>query len=136
MVGKGGFLRIAEALLSAVIVIVFLILLSKHTETGKVSFESEAKILLDEAAKNEDLRGKVLANSPGVENDLESFVRGKINNPALNFSVRVCEINMPCGLRVYPAGSVEIYAAERVISTNRTSQGFAPKIVKLFIWGL
>ena len=132
MVGKRGFLRVAEAVLGVIIVIGFLIFIIKSNKNNLEEFGSEGKIILDEIAKNDSLREIVLNGTAKPE--LEEFVKERINNPALNFSLMICELDSACAINAsYPANT-EFYAAERAVSTNLRSVEFNPKKLKIFIW--
>jgi hypothetical protein len=135
MVGKKGFLRIFEAVLGAIVVIGFLILVIRNNPTESKNFESEGKVMLDEIAKNESLRAGVLDNRAGIKTELEEFTKKRLNNPAINFSMELCELNNTCFFSAtYPANAREIYAVERIISTNTQSPVYNPKKLKIFIW--
>lgn len=66
-----------------------------------------------------------------AENDLKVFLATKIQNPSLNYTVKICELNNTlCPLVPYPGE--EVYASDRIISS--TLYEIEPKRVKIFLW--
>ena len=135
MVNKRGIFRIIEAVLGAIIVIGFLLFIMANKIQNGRNFETEAKGILDEIAKNETLRSKILLNETGIKTQLENFTRARINNPAINLSIEICELEDTCFFGgVYPGDVTEVYVSERVISTDSTIVDYNPKKIKLFLW--
>ncbi|MBI2452530.1 hypothetical protein HYV50_05675 [Candidatus Pacearchaeota archaeon] len=144
---KKAFMRIVEATLAVLIIFSALLLLSynrtpqKTTDLGKM-----IPPLLREVAENPDLRTQIInyntskpqedqSNAP-ILNNTELFIKERIPNQALNFSISICPLNdSVCPLRIpYPREAEEIFAGERVISASVTERKFDPKRIKLFIW--
>ena len=118
--------------------------MSRGVERKETDFNAMIVPVLEEMAQNSSLRGEILSyntsegsgigNNKEIINDLEIFVGSKITNPALNYSVRICELKQVCA-REYPLNiEGNLYSGERVISTNITESDFDPKKVKIFLW--
>jgi hypothetical protein len=141
--GNKGFLRIVEAGIAIMIILVALLLFtSDSSRTEKDDLSARIVPILEEIAQNNSLRRRVLnyslENPDESENDaiigeLENFVGGVINNPSLNYSVRICELKT-CAMD-YPSDiKGNLYSAERVISTDVRETDFYPRKVKIFLW--
>lgn len=134
MVNKGGWIRIVEATIAILIIFVALFLVS---ETKRAQTESDLSTtitpLLEEIAKNNSLRDKIMANPQEAEGDINSFIEARIKEPNIEHAARVCDINEICGLLgKYPEAKGNVYAGSRLISSSLSSA--QPKKVALFLW--
>lgn len=134
MVGKNGYLRVAEAVLGILIVLGFLIVLNRNAYEKESDLNLQEKIILDEVAKNETLREKIILDATGVEEEIVFFAKQRLYGRNVNVSAFLCELNESCELEADQKRGTEIYAAERVISTDKAAQNFNPKKIKLFVW--
>ena len=126
---KSGYLKIIEASIAIIIIIGFLFAFyTKRIENVSPDFSQEARYVLEEVSNNYTLREEVLNEE---KTQTSSFVAGKVPS-YLAFEVKICEIDDVCGKSNFTEG--EVYAAERVISTNVKSQDFKPLKLKLFLW--
>lgn len=128
-----GWVRIVEASVAILLILGVLIALNLNKSTD-VNSDLSQKIppLLEEIAANVTLRDSII-NDPvdKAEQNITSFLRQRIKNPSLNFSVKVCDINDTfCPLGKYP--SQEVFVRDRVISS--TLESYSPKRVKIFLW--
>ncbi len=142
---RKGILRIVEASIAIFIILAALLLLmSRGVEKSETDFNDLIVPILEEMAQDSSLRGEILSyntslepddvDNAGIINNLNQFIGGKITNPALNYSVMVCDLKPICSLDPYPDTEGNLYSAERVISTNITESEFSPKKVKIFLW--
>lgn len=141
--GKKGILRLIEAVMAILIVIGVLVFVSLGSQ--KQQSEDIEKLippLLDEIAKNQETRGLVLdydlseqdsENNKQIIRELKDFVGKKIEGRNLAYELKICSPLNLCHLEQYPSVNAEVYASERVISTDIGSE-FEPRKVKIFLW--
>ncbi len=148
--GKKGILRLIEAVIAILIVIGVLVFVSLGSQ--RQQSEDIGKLippLLDEIAKDNNMRRDILsykfgsdsytltsedkADNDKVVEDLKDFVGNKIEGRNLAYELRICSPLNLCHLEPYPSVNAEIYASERVISTDIGSN-FEPRKVKIFLW--
>lgn len=129
---RKGFLKIAEASISIVIIMgVLFIFAGQSRQASSLDLSSEANEILEELAKSHELRSEILQySSPPNPQIVTDFVSSKINQDYLDFEVKICQTNEVCGKAAYTEG--EVFAAERIISS--TIYTHSPKRVKIFIW--
>lgn len=126
--GKQGFLRIAEAGVAILIILGAILINYKNlTSLKEPDFSENARDILEEIAKDNNLRNEILTNQD-VNQNTKDFVRNNLPN-FLEFEIRACTISSVCGQSTYQ-GSV--FSAERIISSNL--QIFTPVKLRLFIW--
>ena len=142
---KKAWLRIVEATLSVIIILsaVLIFYQTKHTKQSD-NFSENLPALMDEVAKNPSLRGKILktdldgGNSVSdTQNEVVSFLSYKITRPDLNYNFIICKADASCTLPKISGSTGDVYAYERIISTNLSSdynQPAAMRKVKLYIW--
>lgn len=127
MVNKKGIIKIIEATLSILIIIGVLLAISVNRERiDNRDLTERIPPILDEISKNLTLRNAVLS---GNQQEINNFISAQIPETTLNFSLKICDPESVCSLDEYHP---DIYAGERIISTNLTY--LAPKRIKLFIW--
>lgn len=128
---KRGWMRIVEASIAIMIILgVLFALYSKTLVSSEPDLSQRARDILEEIALNATLRMAVLQN-----NNLEvnNSIIALIPEPALAFEFRICTLDSACGQSSFVSGNV--YAAERVISTDLTNSGeLGPRKIRLFIW--
>ncbi len=140
VVNKKGFLRILEAVLAILIVIGFLFVLSiNRVQKPESKLGEDIPALLDEIAKNDDMRRDVVsydgsdeAEKERIINELESFLAERVKS-GVSFSVRICKPDEPCPIQEVIDGDEEIFSGERIISSAR-GVGYNPAKVKIFLW--
>ncbi len=141
MVGKKGFLRIVEATMAVLIILGALFVISSKREIdNRGDLTSILRKLLDEVAKNQEMRQKVVnyntsenitdAENKQILEDIGGFLDARINNPILDYSISICKSNVTCPIYdQYPVDSPsDIYAAERIITAEDI------KKIKIFMW--
>lgn len=147
MVSKKGWLRIVEAFISVLIVFGAILTVTLTNRAPAQSVCGSVPTLLEEIAQREELRVAVLE---GKEESIKQFLEQRINNPSLNYEVKICraclaEEKNPCSpeelLCTHTQSGIdytEICAGERVISdsvsTASGKQQFAPKKLKVFLF--
>lgn len=133
MVNKRGWLRIVEASIAILIILGVLISVnSGNNNTSSEDLSEKITPLLEEIASNYTLRESVVQNSANEsEKQILEFLKTKITNPSVDYTVRVCLIeDSTCALETYP--SQEVFVQERVISS--VLGNISPKRVKIFMW--
>lgn len=125
-------MRILEATISIVLILSALAILSSKQEVREEKDLAEMlPKILDEIARNQTLRKDIILNNP----DLNTFVGKRINNPSLDFAVKICALDETCVLDNFPEDvGGDIFASERVVSAVIDSPDFVPKKVKIFLW--
>jgi hypothetical protein len=134
MVGKKGFMRVVEAVVAILIIFGVLLLIASKTRTGQENnLGGILRPILNEVAHNSTLRQEIIENSSDVLININNMVGKRLNNPALNYSVLICELNDVCSF-----GSVmnnkDMFASERIISSTINEADFNPKKVKIYLW--
>ena len=132
---KKGIVRIIEAIIAILIISgVVLTLVVNRKVGGEQDLSETLPPLLEEIAKNVELRIMIVKSGESAESKLTTFLAERIKNPNLNYTIKVCEPEEVCALEIYPEDAKgDIFAAERIISTALVT-GFNPKKVKLFLW--
>lgn len=148
VMNKRGFLRIIEATVAIMIVLgaLLLITLQQKTPDRTVDLAELLPPYLDELAENPATREDILSyeitkpfnkdeNKVIIEN-LEEYIKNRVNNPTFDLTVRICDAKILCVLEPYPVSDpTNIFAAERVVSTNLDGGDVVePRKVKVFIW--
>ena len=136
MKNKRGLIRIVEA--SIAILVIFSVLFILFVRDGGVEQEDLTNLispLLKEIAQDNSIRMIILDGGTTGEEAVEAFISDKIDS-LYDYEVKICEPTAICPIgAAFPTGiDTEIYSAERIISTNFDSSGFAPKKVKIFLW--
>ncbi|MDP4039474.1 MAG: hypothetical protein Q8P57_02755 [Candidatus Pacearchaeota archaeon] len=129
MIGKRGFLKIAEAGIAIMIIIAsVLISLNKESPQNNPDLSETARDILREISQDKFLRIKALELSEPISSgDVYYFVNSTLPD-YLNFEIRICDTDSVCGLSEYR--DAEIYSAERIISSDSGPN----KKLRLFIW--
>jgi len=133
---KRGIMKIIEA--SAAILIIFIAILTlSMTRRASTEIDLSDKItpLLEEIAKNNAIRDKVVENSADVNETLESFLSARIIEPNIGYNFSVCiNLNEICSMQGnYPKDIVgNVYAGSRIISSSLSKA--EPKRVAIFLW--
>lgn len=136
MVNKRGWIRIVEA--SIAVLIIFAVVLSLY-QGRRVSSESDLSSsitpLLEEIAKNNALRDKIITEGSDAAQSIKELVGTRIREPNIGYDARVCEIDEVCGLVDYPEEGVRgnVYAGSRLISSSLKA-GAEPKKISIFLW--
>ncbi len=131
---KRGWLRIVEASISIVLVLGVILVMNireKETYPDDPSFMLEP--LLEELAKNVSWRELALNQSlSAAEVAAQKFFIERINNPAFNLDVRICQANEVCMFSPPANLKGDIFSSERIIGAN--PYNFTPKKIKVFLW--
>ena len=83
------------------------------------------KTILKEIANNYQYRESVFKNDTVI---LNKFINQSLNE-VFDFTIRICDINQMCGLRLYREN---VYSEEIIISS--TLKQYSPKKLVLFVW--
>lgn len=130
---KKGIMRVVEAIIAIMIVFSAIILIySQRTSPEREDVSEEIWKITDQAARDYELRNRILAEGENSEEEVREFIEGKIN-PSLNFEVEVCEMEEECA----PEEEIqekEIFSVERIITVGLQEEDFEPKKVRLFVW--
>ena len=126
---------------------VLFVISSKREIDNRTDLTSILRKLLDEAAKNQEMRQKVVdyniskqrTEAPNNQTliDIEAFLGERINNPILDYSISICKSDSVCPIyEQFPVDSPsDIYAAERIITTTQNEQDSGDiKKIKIFMW--
>ena len=127
-----GWLRIVEASVAVMIVlsILFFIYLNKPVVSGEADLSQFARDVLSEVASNVTLRGDILRrDTEALNSSVANYIQGRYD-----FEVIICDVGSACGQLVFR--ETEVYAAERVVSTNLVSESgeLKSKKIRLFMW--
>lgn len=140
-----------EAFVSVLIVFGAILTVTLTNRAPSQSVCGSVPTLLEEIAQNESLRSAALRNNV---QEITNFLEQRINNPSLNYEVKICraclpEEKVPCTadevLCTHTQSGIdytEICAGERVISDSVSTaataagkqEGFAPKKLKVFLF--
>ncbi len=135
MVNNKGWLRIVEA--TVAILIIFAVVLSlsiSRSGTAETDLSDNINPLLEEIAKNNSMREKIISAPAEAEELIRTFISLRIREPNVGYDVRVCDVDRVCGISSYPQDiSGNIYAGSRLISSSLTA-GTEPKKVTIFLW--
>jgi hypothetical protein len=130
---KIGIIRIVEASIAILIIFSAVLIISSRTSVSEeASFADLGGDLLEEIAKDNGLREKIISNPSEGKKLAKSFVGEKIKSPDLNFEINVCLPEEICSLEKFPEGVKEVFSSERIISS--TIRNFNPKKIKIFLW--
>ncbi|MBU0466596.1 MAG: hypothetical protein KKD94_02385 [Nanoarchaeota archaeon] len=135
---KKGFMKIVEATIAVLIILVAIMLLSSQGDVyeGR-DFSEILPLLLDEIAQNLTLREEIISDydEDASETSIEESLKARITNPLLEYSIEICDLDEVCYLKPYPSDAEDnIFASERVVSADIKNQEFAPKKIKFFLW--
>ena len=150
MVNKKGLIRVVEAIVGILIILGVLILSTVKKETREEqSFEPEIIPLLEEVAKNSELRKNIsldyylrdnlnemqAASNEEIETNVENFVRSRLNDRNLDLAIEICKIDEVCYADDLPRNlKNDIFSYERIVSTDFEKEYFEPRRVKIFLW--
>jgi hypothetical protein len=127
---RRGVIRIIEASIAILIILgVLLFVNTRNSNNGEVDLSPEIGSLLEMVAQDKNLREDVLN---GQTSGLEQFLNDNLR-ASLEFRIKICEIDEICSLDSYPPNK-QVFAEERIISTNLQKVDFSPKKVKIFVW--
>lgn len=131
---KRGWIRIAEACISILIVLAMLLILARSRGVDpRQDFTANLPPILDEIAKTEAYREKILTGDPGIQNDLNAFVKARLPlQLRVDFQLLICKTTDPCTAPSPIAN--DVYTAERIISSTLNSGYLPPKRLRLFVW--
>ena len=124
---KKGWLRILEAFIAVILIaIVLIVIISRQNGEGNADeIYKLQKTILNEVAKNNELRQAVLDGNITPVNESISERIPKI----FDLEVKICEVDEVCAPSIYRE---EVYAEEIVIMG--TLGEYSPKKLKLFMW--
>src|SRR3989338_7144458 len=145
---KKGLMRIVEATIAILIILgVILVVSSRREVVGpQQDYNEIMRKILDEVARNDGLRGKILEDTDDNNEDttedltaeyaVENKVKEKINYLTVGYRAVICDLNQAdCGIAEYPEDAEgQIYLQERIISSNFNVVDAKPKVVKLYLW--
>ncbi len=130
---RHGWLRIAEACIALLIVIAMLLIMtrSKNIEPQQ-DIVADLPPLLDEIAKTESFRERIIVDDPNIRAQLTLFLKERLPHLGVEFELLICKTTDPCTLSSQP--SKDVYAAERIISGALTKPHPNPRRIRLFVW--
>lgn len=145
MVSKKGWLRVVEAFLSALLIIVILVLVSVNQQNSKQSGDSAQFYNLEVSAirgieLNSTLRSEVIAvpdaslpinseTDPATLSEIISAINSKIPS-SLSCEVQICKPDSICDY--WKDTAVSIYSQQVLVTANLTN--YDPKKLKIFCW--
>ncbi|MBM3233389.1 hypothetical protein FJZ18_04455 [Candidatus Pacearchaeota archaeon] len=133
MVGKRGWLRIAEACIAILIVMAMLLLMARTKSVEGQDFTSNLPAILDEISRTESFREKIVKDDPSIKAELERFVKARLPQIGADFALLICKTTDPCKLESVPAK--DVYASERFIGGSLTTSPHSEtKRIRLFVW--
>jgi hypothetical protein len=133
MKNKKAWIRIVEAFLA--IMLVLIVILTLHTRNTRGPDYSEEiyelqNTILKHIANDFELRRAVLMGAEDDKKLLMDEIENKI--PAgFDYEIKICELGEICNPSEYDPKS-DLYSSERMISS--TLDKYDPKIVKIFMW--
>jgi hypothetical protein len=135
MVNKKGIMRIIEASIAILIILVVILTISLTRRAATERDLSETITpLLEEIAKNNTLRDEIIANPENANESIMALLAARIREPNIGYNVAICEINNPCSLESYPGDvSGNVYVGSRLISSGLIG-GAQSKRVAIFLW--
>ncbi len=135
---KNGIIRIVESTIAILLIfIVLLVIFVKDKQTETEDLTALISPLLEEIAKNNDLREKVINNPSQAEIEINDFLKSGIIRIDLGYTTKVCELSDLCSLINFPeTRDGNIYSKERIISTylGNDLNNLRMKKVKIFLW--
>lgn len=135
MVNKKGILRIIEASIAILIILVAIISLSASRRASTEKDLSETiNPLLEEIAKNNSMRDEIITSPVSAEYAIRTFLGSRIKEPNIGYNVTICNLNEICDLSYPGKVSGNVYAGSRIISSSLGGSATAPKRVSLFLW--
>jgi hypothetical protein len=137
MVNKRGVLRIVEATIAVLIILVSIVFLASKREIPENrDVGLVVPSLMDEIAKNLTFREDLAKgnNEEILEKEIELSLKKRLDSPIVNVSVKICNLTEVCFLEPYPDTDEDIFSSERVISGSVKNETIKPKKVKIFMW--
>ncbi len=130
---KKGWIRIAEACISILIVLAMLLIMTRSKGVDpRQDLTASLPPILDEIAKTEAFREKILSNDPTIQRDLDAFVKARLPQLGVDFQLLICKTTDPC---TPPSPRAkDVYTAERIISSALNQGYLPPKRLRLFVW--
>ncbi|MEK6855249.1 MAG: hypothetical protein AABX73_03425 [Nanoarchaeota archaeon] len=132
MVDKMGVARIAEAMISIMIIFGVIIFFYYQRSSGEEDLSDIIPPVLEEIAKDRVLRESVCNDNPTSVTTITPFLNNRINSAAFDYSFDICDLGAPCVLAITSSG--QVYSSERVISACPNIANYAPKKVKISVW--
>jgi len=130
MKNKKGWMRILEATIAVLIVVVVMVTIYLNQASEEVVLEDPLQEIqswiLKEISVNEGLRGFVLEDNLTA---IEDYVGEKLPS-SYNHSILICDLVEACDLGFEIVG--DLYIQEVLIFANQTK--YNPRRVKLFVW--
>jgi len=137
MVNKKGIIRIIEASIAILIILVVILTISLTRRAATERDLSETITpLLEEIAKNNSMRDEIITHPENANESIMVFLATRIKErePNIGYNVRVCEIADVCSLESYPSDvGGNIYVGSRLISSDLIG-GAESKRVAIFLW--
>ncbi len=132
MVGKKGFIRIAELLIAVTLISIIMIVAYKQNipKQQTQDLSEFARDILKEISLKENLRVEVVDNQQNVSRMTQTlaFVNDSVPD-YISFELRACLITSACGQSNYVG---DVFSAERIISASKKEYG--PVKLRLFLW--
>lgn len=131
MVSRKGYVRIIESLIAILLIIATLLVLlgGPENNSGNDGIEERTLALLEEIAKNDTSRERIISANNGIEADVQSWISEGLKNPTLIVNAKICPLWDACDLVV---DENDLFVFERIVSTGFSE--FSPKRIRVFIW--
>ncbi len=126
-----GIIRIIEASVSIMLLIgvIYFLFVETRPDFSGLDYDELGRDILEEMSRNTELRKAVLSDDG---EKIERFLEKRIPAGTFNHTFTICEVNEVCGMENYVSG--EVFAQERVISSDISYLGYSPKKIRLFMW--
>ena len=133
MVNKRGWMRVAEACIAILIVLAMLLILNRtRVSEGPADLTTTIPPILDEIARIESFRQKIISEDSGIQTELDTFVKGRLPQLGVEFKLLICATTDPCTLVSPP--TKDVYTDERIIGSALADSHSNPKRLRLFVW--
>ncbi|MEK6852979.1 MAG: hypothetical protein AABX59_03810 [Nanoarchaeota archaeon] len=133
-IDKKGFVRILEAAIAIIIILLFIYFITVPTFIRKSESQQEEIYkfelsILEEISETPSLREAVLNEDTTT---IDSYVKAKLQEKNLQGAASICEINEVCIAQNLP--TQDIYVKETIISTTLEAQSLQPKRIAIYAW--
>lgn len=131
---KRGLARIVESVFAILLVAsVLLIIAGNQNAREDPDLSTFITPFLEEIAQNQTLREKILDPDKELEARAEilAFLEGTLPDPRIERNVEICNATSLCPMNAFPSNAEEVFARERIITSDFTQDA---RKVKIFLW--
>ncbi len=130
---RRGWMKIAEACIAILIVLAMLLVMTRNNKLdNKQDLSIDIPAVLDEIARTELFREKIISEDLGIKNELKNFIKSKLPQLGIEFELLICSTTEPCTFN--PTLGKDVYTDERIISGAIALGQSNPKRLRLFVW--